>query len=233
VKTLSNNKYIQSITIIYIVADYIKMKRFKRLIPLVSPYLNGTSEPVPSDFDQLDSLGGGAFAMVYKVRNRNTKEIYALKAIKKDTILQNKKVDSVKRELEIMYQLNHENVIRLYGHYEDEDHINLLLEYIPGGNLYDLIKKNERLSEQDAIYYMRQVVAAITYLHSQPTPVLHRDIKPENILLDGNRKVKLGDFGSANSVTSDKKRYTFEGTKIYMAVPNNNIEARNLLELRL
>ena len=51
-------------------------------------------------------------------------------------------------------------------------------------------------------------------------PVLHRDIKPENILLSDNKRIKLGDFGSANSVSSDKKRYTFEGTKIYMAVNN-------------
>jgi serine/threonine protein kinase len=106
----------------------------------------------------------------------------------------------VKLELEIMYSLTHENVLRLYTHFEDETNVNLILECLSGGSLYDNLKTNQILRESDAIYYLRQIFSAIQYLHSQPKPILHRDIKPENILLDANGKVKLADFGSSNSI---------------------------------
>lgn len=77
------------------------------------------------------------------------------------------------------------------------------------------MKTHERLSESQTITYIKDIASAIRYLHSRPYPILHRDIKPENILLTKEGKCKLADFGSSN--TLDEQRYTFVGTKEYMA----------------
>mmetsp|Transcript_25822 Transcript_25822/g.25366 ORF Transcript_25822/g.25366 Transcript_25822/m.25366 type:complete len:106 (-) Transcript_25822:136-453(-) len=70
------------------------------------------------------------------------------------------------------------------------------MEYVPGGDLYSLIERNGRLSENEARVYFQQIVSAISYCHDHK--VAHRDIKPENILLDEESSLKIGDFGLSN-----------------------------------
>ncbi|CAD8186036.1 unnamed protein product [Paramecium octaurelia] len=167
------------------------------------------------EITQQEMLGKGQFGVVYRILYQG--QTYAMKQIVKQTLIRHGKINSAVLELKIMYQLDHENIMKLITHFEDENNVYLILEYIDGSNLYDILKRDTRLQETYAIHYYRQIVSTLIYLHSRPTPILHRDIKPENILITKNNAIKLADFGSANSLAKDELRFTFEGTYLFMA----------------
>ena len=111
-------------------------------------------------------------------------------------------------EIKISQSLRHDNIIRLYDTFDDDDYLYLVLELAEKGQLYSQIQKKGRVSEADAKHYIKGVVAAVKYLHSKK--ILHRDIKPENLLLKANGTVKLADFGWSNFL--DRPRKTYCGT---------------------
>lgn len=116
-----------------------------------------------------------------------------------------------------MYKLDHEHIVKLYNHYEDEDNFYLILQFCGKGQLYTMIKKSGRLNDKMTAQYMREVISAVNYLHELDPPIIHRDIKPENILLDSENSVKLGDFGWSNFFNGDSRRLTYCGTPEYLA----------------
>lgn len=85
------------------------------------------------DFDQLKLLGKGAFGKVIKVEHKKTKQIYAIKEINKKNLKDNNMVEQVSNEVKIMYSLNHQNILKLYNHFEDDTNIYLILEFAQGG----------------------------------------------------------------------------------------------------
>ena len=125
------------------------------------------------------------------------------------------KLDIIYNEINIHSKLAHENIIKLYNIHEDNENIEIIMEYAENGNLYELIS-NEKggLSESKAFDYFIQVVNAVYYLHNNN--IIHRDIKPENILIGNDNKIKLCDFGWAKELTLEN-RSTFCGTVEYMA----------------
>lgn len=169
------------------------------------------------DFEEWKKIGEGAFGVVYKVTHKKTKLIYAIKELNKKNLAESKCVDQVKNEIKIMYQLNHENIIKLYNHFEDDINIYLILEFATGGQLYKNMFKqpNKRFNEKTVQHYISELVDSLEYVHSRG--IIHRDIKPENILIDGSNNVKLADFGWANFMQTNKKRETYCGTLDYLA----------------
>ncbi len=163
-------------------------------------------------------LGSGSYGRVYLIKHNITNEEYALKVIDKKKLKQMYgETDIMKNEINIQSKLIHENIIRLYNVYEDENSINLILEYAKNGNLYELLSQPENkkgLDEQRAFDYFIQVVNAVYYLHQNN--IIHRDIKPENILIGKKGLLKLCDFGWAKELTLEN-RSTFCGTVEYMA----------------
>ena len=161
-------------------------------------------------------LGQGSFGRVFLVSHNQTKELYALKTIEKRKILMTYgKLDNIYDEINIHSKLYHQNIIKLYNVYEDEETINIIMEYAKEGNLYHLIKKEKNgFSEQKSYEYFIQIINAVYYLHSNN--IIHRDIKPENILIGDDNKLKLCDFGWAKELTLEN-RSTFCGTMEYMA----------------
>ena len=163
-------------------------------------------------------LGSGSYGRVYLIKHNKTNEEYALKVIDKKKLMQMYgRIDIIKNEINIHSKLSHENIIRLYNVYEDENSINLILEYAKNGNLYELLSQPENkkgLDEQRAFDYFIQVVNAVYYLHQNN--IIHRDIKPENILIGKKGLLKLCDFGWAKELTLEN-RSTFSGTVEYMA----------------
>jgi len=161
-------------------------------------------------------LGSGSFGRVFLVSHNETKKLYALKVIEKRKLLMSYgKLDIIYNEINIHSKLDHENIIKLYNVYEDNENINIILEYAPNGNLYELIAKQPNgFSEYKAFEYFIQVVNAVYYLHNNN--IIHRDIKPENILIGDDNKIKLCDFGWAKELTLEN-RSTFCGTVEYMA----------------
>ena len=161
-------------------------------------------------------LGCGSFGRVFLVSHKETKELFALKTIEKRKIMVTYgKLDIIYDEINIHSKLLHENIIKVYNIFEDEESINIIMEYAQNGNLYQLIKKEKNgFSEAKAFDYFIQMINAVYYLHSNN--IIHRDIKPENILISKDNKLKLCDFGWAKELTLEN-RSTFCGTMEYMA----------------
>ena len=163
-------------------------------------------------------LGSGSYGRVYLIKHNITNEEYALKVIDKKKLKHMYgETDIMKNEINIQSKLIHENIIRLYNVYEDDNSINLIMEYAKNGNLFELLSKPENkngFDEQRAFDYFIQVVNAVYFLHQNN--IIHRDIKPENLLFGKKGLLKLCDFGWAKELTLEN-RSTFCGTVEYMA----------------
>ncbi|CAG9332246.1 unnamed protein product [Blepharisma stoltei] len=160
-------------------------------------------------------LGLGAFGEVFKVKHTASGKEFAIKVIPKTRVLLRGMLQQVRREVRIMYCLNHPNIVKLYSHFEDNTNFYLILELAEGGQLFTKLRKMKSFDEQSAAQYLREVALAVQYLHSKDPPIIHRDIKPENILLDAEGNAKLGDFGWSNFF--NEERSTYCGTLDYLA----------------
>ena len=106
---------------------------------------------------------------------------------------------AIMKEIEIMKQIDHPNIIKFYDCIENNDNeVNILLEHAENGSVFNQLKIHDKISEFQTIKYLKDVIKAVKYLHSREPPILHRDIKPENILISKNGQCKLADFGSSN-----------------------------------
>ena len=172
-------------------------------------------EKVTKNYFPVD-LGSGSFGRVYLVRHKENKKYCAIKEIDKKKYKQiYGNCNLLYNEISIHSRLVHNNIIRLYNIYEDNEKIYLIMEYAVNGNLFEKIKESKKgLSEKIAFKYFIQMVNAIYYLHQNN--IIHRDIKPENILIGKNNVLKLADFGWSKEIEFEK-RSTFCGTLEYMA----------------
>jgi serine/threonine protein kinase len=171
-----------------------------------------------NDFEIIKELGSGAFGNVYLVVHKKTKAQYAIKAIDKRNKSNIDEKPYFRREVEIMYKVNHPNIVKLYGHFEDNNYCYFLMEYISKGNLYGLIPKDskKRINTRVVASIMKDLISAIYYLHNMNPPIIHRDIKPENILLNDGLIAKIADFGWSNYIVGGIKRTTMCGTPVYL-----------------
>ena len=191
-----------------------------RFLPVPETVLKGLEpEPKITDFKLIKDLGVGSFGRVFLVQHNVTQAQYAIKAIDK-RIKDN--IDEklyFKREMEIMYKIHHPNVVKLFGHFEDNTYCYFIMEYMNRGNLYSFCPKNgvPKISKQTAASLIKDVISALYFLHHMNPPIIHRDIKPENILINDQMRAKLTDFGWSNYLRGIYKRTTICGTPIYLA----------------
>ena len=192
-----------------------------RFLPITKSVLEGLEpEPKITDFTLIKELGEGSFSRVLLVQHNITQAQYAIKAIDKRNKYNKEEKDYFKREAEIMYRINHPNVVKLYGHFEDNTYCYFIMEYMSGGNAYSFVPKygHRKISPQMTVSILKDVICATYYLHHMYPPIIHRDIKAENVLLNSEMKAKLTDFGWSNYLNkSDMKRTTMCGTPIYLA----------------
>ena len=191
-----------------------------RFLPIPESVLKGLeSEPKISDFTFIEELGVGSYGRVILVQHKMTQAKYAIKAIDKRNKVNIEEKQYFRREIEIMYRVHHPNVVKLFGHFEDNNFCYFIMEYIPGGNIYNLVPKNgvRKISTQNVVSIMKDVISATYFLHHMIPPIVHRDIKPENVVLDHNMVAKLTDFGWSNYIQGDIKRTTVCGTPVYLA----------------
>lgn len=123
-------------------------------------------------------------------------------------------------EVELMARLDHPNIIKCLGWWEDEQNLWLMLEFAAKGQLFNLVKKFGKVSEKDAILFIADLCKALDYMHhfdNGKKEILHRDIKGENILIMADGISKLADFGWAGIKTSQRDRKTYCGTPEYLA----------------
>ncbi|CAO3688384.1 unnamed protein product [Umbelopsis vinacea] len=155
------------------------------------------------DFDVGQHIGSGKFGRAYIAMEKKSKHVVALKILQKDEIQTAQVFPFLKREIEIQGHLRHQNILRLYGYFHDDQNVYMVLEYAPNGDLYQMLREKKRLSERQTALYMVQITDALIYLHT--LNVTHRDLKPENVGQDG--LLKLADFGWA--IHDPKPRQVF------------------------
>ena len=163
-------------------------------------------------------IGKGSYGFVYKVSNKKTKSVYAMKKIKLTNITHYERVNIV-NELRILATHKCPFIVRFKCSFVDNMHIYLITEFAEMGDLANIIKKTKFskaiIQESKVWTYFLQISIALSYLHE--LKIIHRDMKPANVFIDGNDNVKLGDFG----VVKIMRAYmmygqTQIGTPIYM-----------------
>jgi hypothetical protein len=144
-----------------------------------------TKEEKEKLFKQLELLhtvGTGTFGRVMLVRNSLNKQYYALKIMSIVEIIRLKQADHVRNEKNVLEIVNsHPFIVRLFWTYHNEQHLYMLFEYIPGGELFSLLRQRTKFEAKAAVFYAAEIVCAFEYLHS--LQIVYRDLKPENILL--------------------------------------------------
>ena len=177
-----------------------------------TPLFNGKIE----DYLITKELGKGSYAVVKLAKHRITKEKYAIKIYTKESLLDPQKRNTVKNEINILKQLNHMNIMKLYEVIDTSKYLYLVLEYIKGYSLLDLIKseKMHYIEQHRALKLFLQIVKGISYCQSKN--INHRDIKLENILVIKDDIIKIIDFGFAVKGNKETYQKLFCGTPSYM-----------------
>ena len=196
------------------------LNKVRNRVLILSPTVNAglEREAVMADFDKDPrEIGKGGFGQVWKVVHKATQKIYCVKVIAKQGIIDQKLVDQMNREIEIMYLLNHPHCLRLKNHFEDDDNFYLVMPLASKGQLYKILRRAKKFDERTAAQILRETIAALQYLHSFNPPIIHRDLKPENLLLNENGRIYLADYGWSNFKNDGDIRKTFCGTPEYIA----------------
>ncbi|XP_020613754.1 serine/threonine-protein kinase 36-like isoform X3 [Orbicella faveolata] len=162
----------------------------------------------------LQLIGEGSFGKVYKGRKKYSGQVVALKFIPK-VGRSEKELKNLQREIDIMRNLEHENIIKLLDSFETPKEVCVVTEYAEG-ELFQVLEDDGSLPEQQVRKIACQLVKALYYLHSHR--ILHRDMKPQNILLGKGGVVKLCDFGFARAMSINTLVLTsIKGTPLYMS----------------
>ena len=168
------------------------------------------------DYIMTKELGKGSYAVVKLAINKHTREKFAVKIYTRECLLDPRKRNTVKNEINILKQLDHENIMKLYEVIENPSFTYLILEYINGISLLEVIKneKNHFLGENRALNIFIQVVKGISFCESKN--IWHRDIKLENILVVKDDIVKIIDFGFAVQCQKNTYQKLLCGSVSYM-----------------
>ncbi|KAI8976515.1 kinase-like domain-containing protein [Pilobolus umbonatus] len=166
-----------------------------------------------SDFSIHRTLGTGSFGRVHLIQSKVNGRYYAMKVLEKSQVLLLKQVEHTNNEKQILHQVSHPFIINLWGTFQDSRYLYMVMDYVPGGELFSILKQSIRFPDHVAKFYMAQVVLAVEYLHSKS--MVYRDLKPENLVVDAQGYLKIIDFGFAKVVPD--RTWTLCGTPDYLA----------------
>ncbi|WP_456095466.1 Stk1 family PASTA domain-containing Ser/Thr kinase [Peptostreptococcus sp.] len=152
-------------------------------------------------YEILRKIGDGGMAFVYQARDKLLNRIVAVKVLRPEFVDDQEFLVKFKREAEAVASLSHPNIVNVYDVGEDGKVHYIVMEYVDGQNLKEIIQDEGRLEEYTALDIAKQIARALSAAHRNG--IIHRDIKPHNILIskDG-RQVKVADFGIAKAVSS-------------------------------
>ena len=161
-------------------------------------------EKIMCDFIIKQVIGEGTFATVRLAINKQTGEQVAIKIMEKNKIIQKEDKIRIEREIKVLKNLRHPNIVHLYSVIQTDEKIYLIMEYVKGKELFDYIVMKKKLSENESCLFFQQIISGIEYLHK--IKYVHRDIKPENLLINEQTKeLKIVDFGLSNIFTNPNK----------------------------
>ncbi|KAJ8033656.1 Rho-associated protein kinase 2 [Holothuria leucospilota] len=152
------------------------------------------------DFDLIKVIGRGAFGEVQVVREKLTREVYAMKMLSKFEMIKRSDSAFFWEERDIMAHANSEWIVQLHFAFQDQKYLYMVMDYMPGGDLVNLMS-NYDVPEKWARFYTAEVVLALDAIHSMQ--FIHRDVKPDNMLLDQHGHLKLADFGTCMKMEKD------------------------------
>ena len=160
-------------------------------------------------------LGQGTFGIVELGIHQITGEKVAVKILEKEKILQEADKTRIEREIKILKNMRHNNIVHLYDIKETPSSLYIIMEYISGKELFEYIISKKRLSELESCNFYQQIISGIEYLGK--IRVVHRDLKPENLLLDEQKNIKIVDFGLSNIYPNNELLRTACGSPCYAA----------------
>lgn len=177
-----------------------------------------SSSPICREHFQIHKvLGRGTYGKVCLVSKFGSANLYAMKILKKKAIDQNKQKRHTLTERKVLQNSDCHFIVKLFWAFQSKTKLYLVLEYLPGGELFFHLDRERCFSEPRAKFYCAEILVALNYLHNNG--IIYRDLKPENILLDQEGHIRLTDFGLSKDgiENSDYKTYTFCGTPDYFA----------------
>ncbi len=211
-------------------------KDFKALDTELETLSECPLRPKPGDFDIVDEIGDGNFSKIYKASLKSNKKVFAIKVIEVQTVERMKRRhrninNEIMMEKKVLTKLNHPNVVTLYSTFKDFGSLYYQMEFLPGGELWSLLKDDDAALHGDngeggaclvglprsrARFLIMEAINALEYMHK--CGIVHRDIKPENMLLTTTGHLKLVDFGTAKDLLDTTLNGPeFVGTPEYMA----------------
>lgn len=201
--------------------DHPAIRKIKNIDAFVSRYGKAcdtlsTLRMKPSDFNVIKVIGRGAFGEVQLVRHKSTRKVYAMKLLSKYEMIKRSDSAFFWEERDIMAHANSEWIVQLHFAFQDHKYLYMVMDYMPGGDLVNLMS-NYDVPEAWARFYIAEVVLALDAIHSMG--FIHRDVKPDNMLLDASGHLKLADFGTCMKMDSDGlvRSETAVGTPDYIS----------------
>ncbi|XP_056122648.1 citron rho-interacting kinase isoform X1 [Rhinichthys klamathensis goyatoka] len=185
-----------------------ELMKIKHVANFVNKYCEVVAEvqellPGKRDFEVRGIVGRGHFSEVQVVKERATGDVYAMKIMDKTSLRSQDKVAFFEEERAILALNSSPWIPQLQHAFQDQHHVCLVMEYLPGGDLMALMNRYEdQIDESMAQFYLAELVQALHSLHQMG--YVHRNIKPENILIDRTGHIKLADFGSAARLTANR-----------------------------
>ncbi|WP_129596338.1 Stk1 family PASTA domain-containing Ser/Thr kinase [Anaerophilus nitritogenes] len=151
-------------------------------------------------YEIIEKIGGGGMALVYKAKCRLLNRFVAVKILRPEFTSDEEFIQSFRKESQAAASLSHPNIVNIYDVGDEKDIYYIVMEYVKGKTLKQMIKEKGILNSNETIHIGKQIALALKHAHSNH--IVHRDIKPHNILITEDGRVKVTDFGIARAVTS-------------------------------
>ncbi|KAK9879534.1 hypothetical protein WA026_006605 [Henosepilachna vigintioctopunctata] len=196
---------LDTVQALYADCDHPSVKKMKNIEMYINRYDEFASDIVnlrmkTDDFEHIKVIGRGAFGKVQLVRHKSTKKVYAMKRLSKADLIKRSDSAFFWEERHIMAHAKSKWIVQLHFAFQDSKCLYMVMDYMPGGDIVNLMSKYD-IPEKWAKFYTMEVVLALDHIHSMG--FVHRDVKPDNMLLDKYGHLKLADFGTCMRMDSD------------------------------